>query len=96
MSDDPTKLLKKDVIALYKMLKLERDELKLQLHLAKAEARDEWHHLEQKWETLHERASLVGEAASETSKEVGAATSMLAEELKRGYERLREAIAGRH
>lgn len=95
MSDDPTKLLKKDLIALYNMLKLERDELQLQLHLAKAEARDEWHHLEKKWETFHERASVVGEAAAEASKEVSAATGILAEEIKRGYEHIREAITGK-
>ena len=96
MSDDPTKLLKKDLIALYEKLKLERDELKLHLHLAKADARDEWHHLEEKWENFHERASGVGEAASEVSKDVGAATGILGEEIKKGYERIRRAINRKH
>ena len=70
-------------------LKRERDELKLQLHLAKAEVRDEWEELERKWN--HVRPQLEkrgGEIAEDTKKTVG----VIAEEIMEGYRRIRERL----
>ena len=41
MSEDPTKLLKDDFDAIMKFLHRERDELRVKIHLAKAEAKEE-------------------------------------------------------
>ena len=49
MSEDPTKLLKDDFDAIMKFLHRERDELRVKIHLAKAEAKEEWQELEEKW-----------------------------------------------
>ena len=93
MSDDTIEHVKEECSELLGKLKQERDELKLQIHLAKAEAHDEWEHLEDKWKQFQNKAAIVGDAASAVSKDVGAATRILGHEIKRGYQQIREAIA---
>ena len=73
-------------------LERQRDELKLRAHLAKAEARDEWEELEVKWERLRSRLKAAGEEADVASEDVRAAASILADELKKGYERIRQSL----
>lgn len=73
-------------------LKQQRDELRLKMHLAKADARDEWDELEGKWEHLKERAKAAGGEASEASGDVGEAFKSLASEIKKGYERIRSQL----
>ncbi|MGI9592912.1 MAG: hypothetical protein ACR2P8_16210 [Myxococcota bacterium] len=73
-------------------LKQMRDELELQLHLASADARDEFAELEKKWEQLRGRADVVGHAAEEAADNVGDAVSLVAEELKRGYQRIKKLL----
>lgn len=63
-------------------LKQMRDELEVQLHLASADARDEFAELEKKWDQLRARAGVVGDAASQTADSV-------ADELKKGYQRIK-------
>ena len=85
--------LKAGLVKLLQDLKHERDELNVQMHLAKAEARDEWRRMEEKWKHFHGKATAVGEVAADSSKDVEAATRILGEELKKGYVRIRKAIA---
>ena len=73
-------------------LKQMRDELEVQLHLASADARDEFAELEKKWEQLRARADVVGHAAEEAADNVGGAVSLVAEELKRGYQRIKNLL----
>lgn len=77
---------------LMQQLEQERDELKVQLGLAKLEAREEWQELEKKMEHLRGRLKVVGEEARETSGDVGAAFDVVAEEVKDGFERLRKLM----
>ena len=72
-----------------------RDELRLQLHLARAEARDEWEHLEEKWHHLHRTLEPVEEASVETMRELAAVARLLMEEIGDGYGRIRDAIRQR-
>ena len=44
-------------------LATQRDELRVQLHLLKAEAQDEWEGLEKKWQHLESRMGRVGDSA---------------------------------
>ena len=69
-------------------LKRERDHIRVRLHLAKAEAKDEWEALEHKWEHLRSKMGLVGDEAGKAAHEVGAALRLAADELRRGYERI--------
>jgi hypothetical protein len=69
-----------------------RDELRVQMHLARAEARDEWEILEEKWHSLKRQLEPVEEASVETVKDLGSAARLLMEELWEGYGRIRNAI----
>lgn len=70
-----------------------RDELRLQIHLASAEARTEWHErLEPKWRELGPKLEALEKASAETGKELSAAVGLLIDELVEGYERLRKAL----
>ncbi|MEM8954082.1 MAG: hypothetical protein AAGD22_08035 [Verrucomicrobiota bacterium] len=81
----------------FSFIKRQRDELQLKVHLAQADAKDEWEKLEAKWEEIGERgepltgamkegAETVGEQAKNVA---GAAKDVAMRELKEGYERLR-------
>ena len=69
-------------------LEKERDELRLKMHLAKADARDEWEKLEERWHVLRAKMSDVSESASEASTDVKGAASDLAEEIRKGYRKI--------
>jgi uncharacterized protein YjbJ (UPF0337 family) len=73
-------------------LEQQRDELRVKVALAKAEAGDEWDELEDKWDRLNGKLRAAGEEADDASDDVKAAASMLMEELKKGYERIRERL----
>jgi len=81
-----------DLDRLAEELRRQRDELKVKIHLAKADARDQWEALEKKWEHLRGRLGVVGEEAEEAGKDVLAALDSVAEELKKGYERIRAVL----
>ena len=71
-------------------LATQRDELMLKAHLAKADARDELEAMEAKWESLKGKAEQARGVAESSGKEILAASELLAEELQKGYERLRK------
>ena len=73
-------------------LETQRDELLLKVHLAKAEAKDEWEELESRWQNLQERLPEVRNAASESADNIGAALGLVAEEIGKAYKRLRDTL----
>ena len=73
-------------------LKRMRDELELQLHLGKAEAKAEWDKLEVKWREYELRQHKIKNAAEDTGREVDAAMDMIGDELKKGYQRIRDIL----
>lgn len=84
--------IKENLQKLLAELKQERDEIALRIHLAKAEARDEWQKLETKWEKLNEDYQPVKDALGESAKEVAASLKIVGEELKKGFERVRKSL----
>ncbi len=68
----------------------QRDELRVKMHLAKADAKDEWEALEHKWAEAQVKFTQVRQSAGESMGEIEAATSLLGEEIKKGYERIRK------
>jgi hypothetical protein len=76
-----------DLDDLIEDLKQQRDELRLQVHLASKEAKDEWDELEEKMEQFTANAKL-----DETSADVGKALGQLGHELKLGYQRIWKAV----
>lgn len=76
-----------DLDDIFEDLKQKRDELRLQMHLASKEAKDEWDGLEEKMDEFSEKAKL-----DETGQGVGKALGQLGHEIKLGYERLWKAV----
>lgn len=83
---------KTDIDEVMESLERMRDEIKLKIHLAAADARSEWDELEKKWSHLRGRAGAIGRVAGDAAEDVGEAVSLLGSELKRGYERLRKIV----
>ena len=75
-------------------LKQKRDELRVQLHLATKDAKDEWEELEAKMEEFTAKAKEFADDAGiqETGEGLGEALGQLGGEIKKGYDRLRSAI----
>ena len=73
-------------------IKRQRDEIRVRLHLAKLEAKEEWERLEVKWDHVRGKMDIVGREAGKAVHEVGAALRLAAEELQRGYERVRQLL----
>lgn len=76
----------------FENLRMLRDELRVRIHLAKAEARDRWEELEKDWERVEGKIKVIGEEAQESAKEVGEATGNLIDELRDAYRRLRDLV----
>ena len=75
-------------------LKQKRDELRVQMHLASKEIKEEWDELEEKMEDFSGKAKQFADDAriKETGSGLGDALGHLGQELKLGYERIRDAI----
>ena len=68
-------------------LKQERDELRLKIHLASMELRDDWAELEKKWESFSAQARL-----QDTSQDLERTLRNLGEDLRLGYGRIKAAL----
>ncbi len=83
-----------DLDDLVEDLKQKRDEVRVQINLASREIKDEWKDLEEKMDEFSGRVSqFAGDAQlKETGEGLGQALGEVGKELKRGYERIRDAI----
>lgn len=66
-------------------LKTLRDEIRVQIHLAKAELKDEWEELEPKFQEMEGK---LNDAAEETRQ----AVNVIADELSTAYQRIKERL----
>jgi hypothetical protein len=73
-------------------LRQSRDELRVEMALAKAEIRDDWDELEKQWHRFSQQMKGAGHEATEASDDVGDALANLGGELKKGYQRIRKAL----
>ena len=75
-------------------LKQKRDELRVQMHLASKELKEEWDDLEKKMDEFSGKAKQFSDDAQlrETGSGLGDALGKLGHEIKLGYERIRDAI----
>lgn len=69
-----------------------RDELRLKLHLARADADDVWDGLEVKWQHFRSRLADLREAAGEAGGDLSNGVRALGHELAEGYDKLRRAL----
>jgi hypothetical protein len=73
-------------------LEQERDELKVRLHLGKAEAREEWEKMEGRIAELRVRLDRAGDEAGEVMEDVGMAAKLLGDEIREGFGRIRRML----
>ncbi len=73
-------------------LERERDELKLKIHLAKADGRDELARIEDKIAQLRFRAGAAGSEARGAMDDIGDAASRLVGEIREGFARVRKTL----
>ena len=69
-------------------LKQERDQIRVRLHLAGMEAKDEYERLSSKTEELLAQYEPLKDAVGETSENVLSALSLAAEEMKSGFSKI--------
>jgi CBS domain-containing protein len=69
-----------------------RDELRVQVHLGKAEARDLWAKLEHRFADAEAQLRSKARRAEEPLQDVGEAARLLLDEIRNGYRRLRELL----
>jgi predicted nucleic acid-binding Zn-ribbon protein len=78
-------------------LERERDELRVKVHLASLDAKDEFAELERRLDALRARLSERGGEARETANDVGDVVGetarKMADELREGYRKIREKMA---
>jgi len=70
-------------------LREERDELRVRMHLASLELKEEWEKVEQQWDRFEPRAEAAIREAGESAAE---AAGRLGEELHQAYRRIREQL----
>lgn len=73
-------------------LKQQRDELRLRMHLAGAETKQEYERLTGKITELTDQYEPTRQAAGETASNVLAALKLAAEEIKAGYDRVAKSL----
>jgi CBS domain-containing protein len=74
-----------------------RDEVRVQIHLARADALDEWERVEAKWHRVQSQLSMSEVGAAKAAKEATTAWRQLVREMSDGYARVRETLrSGQH
>ena len=69
-------------------LKQKRDELQVQVHLAKLEANDEWKTIQGKLEKVELKAKELSKATVESSSEIASAAQLLGQEIREGFKKI--------
>jgi hypothetical protein len=77
---------------LMQTLKQQRDELRVRLHLAKAETKDEWDKVERHFTRLMDEYKPTRDVVNQTAVNVWSALQLAGEEVLRGFERIRKTL----
>jgi len=85
--------VKEEFENLMEKLKVERDELNVQMHLASMEAKEEFQKAEKKWSHIKTEAADIADETKETSEEFIAKTKIVGEELKETYHRITKRLS---
>ena len=81
-----------DINDFWEKLKAQRDEMKVQAHLARAEFRDEWDEVEKKWHKAEQKLHHVQDQAIETTAEMQRSAKVVMEEIASTYQRIKERL----
>ena len=81
-----------DIDDFWEKLKTQRDEMKVQAHLARAEFRDEWNEVEEKWQKAEQALNRMQDQAIETTAEMQKSAKVIMEEIASTYERIKQRL----
>ena len=84
--------LKKEFDELSDLLKQQRDEIEVKIHLASMEAKDEWQKAEKNWDQFIDGLGVITDDAKEASSELIQTTKIIGDELKNTYARISERL----
>jgi len=73
-------------------LKRIRDEIRVKIHLGKAEAKDLWERSEKKIEEVESKIKSISDQAEQPLNDVRDATKLLLDEIGDGYKRIRDSL----
>lgn len=73
-------------------LKRIRDELRVKIHLGKAEAKDLWERSEQKINEVESKLKSISEQTEQPLQDIREAAEHLLGEIRDGYKRIRDAL----
>lgn len=84
---------KRDMLGeLIESLKQQRDELALQMHLGKAEAKEEWDRVQEKLDKLSDDFEPIKDAMGESAEGLLTSLGLVADEIKESFHRIRKAL----
>jgi CBS domain-containing protein len=90
--DVPEKNLGEKLADEFKAIQRVRDELRVRIHLAKADARDLWERTERKLEEVEGKLKVVSKGTEEPLHEVAEVARGLLREIRNGYQRIRKSL----
>ena len=85
--------MKEEFAKLVDKLRMERDEIKLKVHLASMDAKKEFEVAEKQWNHLKTKASEIADGAVENSEELITKGKIVGEELKETYKRISKRLS---
>ena len=82
----------KIVADLLRTIKVERDELKLQMHLAKNELQDKWQELDDRLAELSYRYEPLRKAVANSTLDVWESLKLVGGEIQQGFSEIRKSL----
>jgi hypothetical protein len=84
--------LQEELTKLSETLKQQRDEIRLQIHLATADLKDEWEESEREWDHFKDKFAEIIDESKETTSEFLEKTRIVGEELKIAYKTIQKRL----
>ncbi|MBQ0763452.1 hypothetical protein [Marinobacter psychrophilus] len=84
--------LQEELKTLPEKIRQYRDEARVQLHLARQDVKDEFDNLEQEWDRFKGKCDQTLDDATEVSTEALLTVQIMGEDLKKGYQNIRDKI----
>lgn len=76
----------------WKALQRSRDELRVQIHLGRAEAKEQWERIEHRYQEAESKLKSIARESEAPLREVRAAAKLLLQEIREGYRQIRSAL----
>ncbi|MFT5220883.1 MAG: hypothetical protein ACI9LO_002572 [Planctomycetota bacterium] len=84
--------MSKEIEKIWGQLKTQKDELRVQAHLARAELREELEELEGKWQKAEQKFSRIQDNAIETTLEMKDSAKVIMQEISVAHDRIKQRL----